>query len=397
MTPRRYTARTLAVAVSLMLLATAGCSGSAASGDHATGTLKIGLIWPQSGPYKAIGVDLERGWQFYLDTHGGKLGGRKVATVTADEAEGKQSALTAVRKLLDRDKASVIVGTGTADAVESIKTTVTERKVPFVGTGGRPSTLTDLTYIWHTSWLSRETGAAIADYIRTTVPGPVYAIGPDYQGGWDQLGGFTDAYTKAGGKLANDDGKPAWTPWPATTNFLPHLNKVTATGAKAVYCFYAGSAAVDFVKQYEQSGLKSKIPLYGAGFLTEGAVLAAEGPAASGVRTVMNYAPNLDNPANRAFAPAFQAKYSSAPNIYAVTGYDAALVLDRAIAAAGHNPTSQSINTAIGKLGAIDSPRGQWRFGKNHSPIQPWYLREVQTDGRTAANVVVQPLTTLGE
>lgn len=393
--PRRRTIHLLAV---LGLLAVAGCSGSAVDTDPAAGgALRIGLIWPQSGPYKAIGVDLQRGWQLYLDTHGGKLGGHRIEVVTADEAEGKHSALTAVRKLLDKDKVDIVVGTGTADAVESIKTIVTERKVPFVGTGGRPSTLTDVSYIWHTSWLSRETGQAIADHIRTTIKGPVYAIGPDYVGGHDQIGGFVDAYTAAGGKLANPDGKPAWTPWPGTTNFLPYLNKIKDSGAGAVYCFYAGTTAIDFVKQYEQAGLKDQIPLYGAGFLTEGAVLAAQGPAAHGVRTVMNYAPNLDTPANRVFAPAFQTKYQNAPNIYAVTGYDAALVLDQAIAAAGEHPTSQAINTAIGKLGAIDSPRGQWRFGANHSPIQPWYLRQVQLDGRTSANVVIQHLTTLGQ
>lgn len=393
---RRRTSRLLAVLTAVA--AVAGCSGSAAdTGPSSGGPLKIGLIWPQSGPYQAIGADLERGWQLYLDTHGGTLGGRAVEVVTADEAEGRQSALNAVRKLLDKDEVTVLVGTGTADAVESIKTIVTERKVPFVGTGGRPSTLTDLSYIWHTSWLSRETGQAVSEHIRTSVDGPVYAIGPDYVGGHDQIGGFVDAYIAAGGNLANEDGEPAWTPWPTTTNFLPYLNRINSSGAKAVYCFYAGTAAVDFVKQYEQAGLKEKIPLYGAGFLTEGAVLAAQGPSATGVRTVMNYAANLDNPANRAFAPAFQSTYQSAPNIYAVTGYDAALLLDQAIAAAGPNPTSESINTAIGGLGAIDSPRGQWRFGKNHSPIQPWYLREVETDGRVAANVVVQHLTTLGE
>ncbi|MGL4743880.1 MAG: ABC transporter substrate-binding protein [Dermatophilaceae bacterium] len=398
MTARRRTTYLLAALATVGMLAATGCSGSAVTSDRASGdTLTVGLILPQSGPYQALGTDLERGWQLYLDTHGGTLGGQRIELVTADEAEGRQSALTAARKLLDRDKADVIVGTATADAVESIKTVITERKVPFVGTGGRPSTLTDLSYIWHTSWLSRETGAAIADHVRTAVQGPVYVIGPDYIGGRDQIGGFVDEYTAAGGQLANDNGKPSWTPWPTTTNFLPYLNQIRDSGAKAVYCFYAGTAAVDFVKQYDQAGLKGKVPLYGAGFLTEGAVLAAQGSAATGVRTVMNYAPDLDNPANRTFAPAFQTKHQSAPNVYTVTGYDAALVLDQAIAAAGPQPTSASINTAIGELGAIPSPRGEWRFGANHSPVQPWYLREVKTDGRAAANVVIQPLATLGD
>ncbi|RKR88411.1 amino acid/amide ABC transporter substrate-binding protein (HAAT family) [Micromonospora pisi] len=401
MTGGRRTSRTLAVFTALALTTVmAGCSGSSLNDDATAGSsgpIKVGLLLPQSGPYKSIGDDLARGWQLYLDTHDGKLGGRTVTITTVDEAEGKQSAINGVKKLLDKDQVMVLAGTGTADAVESIKSLVTERKVPFVGTGGRPSTLDDLTYIWHTSWLSRETGQAVADHVRATINGPVYVIGPDYQGGYDQIGGFVDAYTAAGGKLANDDGKPAWTPWtPPTTNFLPYLNKIADSDAKAVYCFYAGTSAVEFVKQYAQAGLHTKIPLYGAGFLTEGTVLGAQGAAADGIRTVLNYAANLDSPVNRVFAPAYQQKYQSAPNIYNVTGYDAALVLDRAIAAAGRNVTRESLNAAIAALGAIDSPRGSWRFGANHSPIQPWYLREVGNDGRARANVVVQNLTTLG-
>ncbi|HEX5540820.1 MAG TPA: ABC transporter substrate-binding protein [Micromonospora sp.] len=400
MTTRRQTLRFLAaLGAAPVLFGTAGCAGSSLD-DKAdakpAGPIKIGLLLPQSGPYKALGDDMFRGWELYLSSRGGKLGNHPVSVVTADEAEGKQSALNAVKKLLDKDQVMVLAGTGTADTVETIKTLVTERKVPLVGSGGRPSTLSDVSYIWHTSWLSRETGQAIADHLRTTINGPVYVIGPDYQGGWDQIGGFVDTFTAGGGKLANDGGKPTWTPWPDTTNFLPYLNKITSSGAKAAYCFYAGAAAVEFVKQYAQAGLQGKVPLYGAGFLTEGAVLAPQGASADGVRTVLNYAPNLDNPANREFAAAYQQKHQAAPNIYSVTGYDTALVLDRAIAAVGANPTSESINAAIGKLGAIDSPRGQWRFGTNHSPIQPWYLREVRHDGRARANVVVQNLTTLG-
>jgi branched-chain amino acid transport system substrate-binding protein len=394
--PTRRRLRRIIAVVTAAAICTAlpGCSGSSLDDTTAdSGTVTIGLIWPQSGPYTAIGKDLAAGWQLYLDTHGGKLGGRQVKTVTADEGVNQASAQTAAKKLLDQDKATVLVGTASAEASAAVAGLATERKVPLVGTGGRPSTFDDVSYIWHTSWLSREMGQAVVDYIKTTVNGPVYAIGPDYQGGYDQLGGFTDAYVKAGGKLANPDGKTTWTPWPATTNFQPYLNAIKDSDAKAVYTFYAGTAAVDFVKQYRQAGIT--LPLYGAGFLTEGTVLEAQGAAADGVRTVMNYAANLDNPANRNFAPTFQAKFQTAPNIYHVTGYDAALVLDQALAAGGGTVSGTSINAAIGRLGVIDSPRGSWRFGTQHSPNQAYYLREVKQDGRARANVVIQNLTTL--
>ena len=393
---RRRRVRALAAAVTALLFVTA-CQGSSLNDDEpSAGPLTIGVLWPQSGPYKAIGDDLAKGWQLYLDSHGGKLGNHAVTVRTADEGDGKQTAVNAAKRLIEQEHALVLAGTGSADTVESIQTLVTQKKVPLVGAGGRPSTLNDISYIWHTSWLSRETGQAIADHVRTTVDGPVYVIGPGYQGGYDQIGGFVDAFTAAGGRLANDGGKPTWTPWPTTTNFLPYLNKVAASGAKAVYSFYAGVPATEFVKQYAQAGLKNKVPLYGAAFLTEGAVLSVQGEAADGVQTVSNYAANLDNPANKGFVAAFTAAYGGTPNMYHVTGYDAAAVLDRAIAAAGANPTSQSINTAIGGVGELQSPRGSWRFGKQHSPIQPWYLREVRIEGGVRANIVVRELTTLG-
>jgi branched-chain amino acid transport system substrate-binding protein len=377
------------------LVLLAGCSGNSLDSANGSGgdTITVGLIWPQSGPYKTIGDDQSKGWQLYLDQHGGKLGGRSVKTSTGDEGTSAATALTAAKKLLDADRSTVLVGTASGEANAAVADLAVQRKVPFIGAGGRASVIHNVSWVWNTSWLSNELGKAIAPYLKQNVHGPVYTIGPDYQGGWDNVNGFTDAYTQAGGTLANPSGKTTWTPFPNTTNFLPYLTTIKDSGAKAVFTFYAGTTAVDFVKQYQQAQLG--IPLYASGFLTEGGVLAAQGKAADGIYTVLNYAPNLDNPANRDFVTVYQRKYGTTPNIYAVSGWDAALVLDQAIANAGNQPDSQSINTAIGKLGTISSPRGDWRFGSQHSPNQAYYLRRVQADGRTEANVVQQTLTTL--
>ncbi|WP_432975043.1 ABC transporter substrate-binding protein [Dactylosporangium sp. CA-233914] len=393
---RRALPAALAAAAAMALVA--GCSGASLGSDAATsgGPIHIGLMWPQTGVYKTVGDDFARGWQLYLDTHDGKLGGHEIKTTVVDEGDGKQTARTGIKKLIEQDKVSVVVGTISSDAVQEVQPAATEAKIPFVATGGRPDNLKDLAYTWHTSWQNRDAGAAIADYIRANVKGPVYVIGPDYKGGWDQIAGFVDPFVAGGGKLANPDGKATFTPFPTTTNFLPYLNAIPAE-AKAVFAFYGGANAIDFVKSYAQAGLPAKVPLYAGGFTVEGAVLTAQGSAADGIYSSLNYAPDLDNPANRSFATAFQRKYDGIPDLYNVTAYDAALVLDGAIAAAGPNPTSASINAAIGKLGRLDSPRGQWRYGEQHAPIQPWYLRQVRLDGRGRANVVVQTLTTLGK
>ena len=250
-----------------------------------------------------------------------------------------------------------------------------------MATGGRPDNLTDLTWTWHTSWQNRDAGQAIADYIRTTVNGPVYAIGPDYKGGWDQVGGFVDAFRAGGGKLANPDGKPTWTPFPATTNFLPYLNAIQATDAKAVFAFFSGTDAVNFVKQYDQFGLKQSIKLTGAGFLTEPDVLPAQGPSALGVITGHFYTPVLDNPTNQRFVKEFEAKFGGKmPDGFACQGYDTAEVIVRALKAVNGNTQDKAKLVDVIAKSEFDSPRGRFRFDpKTHNVIQPYiYIREVK-------------------
>ncbi|MFB9237917.1 ABC transporter substrate-binding protein [Plantactinospora siamensis] len=390
----RQRRRVLTAALVALGLTVSACADKAGGGSSET--LKIGLLASLSGTYQAVGTDIRDGFQLYLSSHGNKLGGHPVQLVIADEGDGAPTAVPAANKLLKQDKVVAltgIVGGGSAAAVAPL---AEQAKVPLIGSNARPE-LKDVTWIWHTSYLSEEPGAAIAPHIKDSVNGTVYSIGPDYQGGWDELKGFTDAYTRAGGKLANPDGKTRWTPFPATTNFTPYFAQIKASGAAAVYTFYAGGAAVDFVKQYAQSEAKD-IPLYAAGFLTEGGVLNAQGPAARNIYSVLNYSPDLDNADNRTFVAGWKGNHDGSPTTYAMASYDAAAVLDRAIGAAGDKPTAQTINAAIGGLGQINSPRGTWQFSKTtHSPVQKWYLRQVRQDGRALSNTVVGDLATVGQ
>ncbi|MFI9642436.1 ABC transporter substrate-binding protein [Micromonospora sp. NPDC051925] len=387
------------VTATAALLAAAACTSTTDDPD----AVRIGLLVSLSGTYATVGQDMQAGFRLYLDSHGGRLGGRKVDLVVGDEGDGPATAVPAAQKLLERDRVVALTGLVGGATVDKVQGLTTERKVPLLGANARPAFTSeggkprDLTFTWHTSYNSDEPGIAIAEHVKSQVgDGAVYAIGPDYQGGWDELRGFTETFTRLGGKLANPDGKALFTPFPATENFLPYLNKAASTKPKAVYTFYAGAAAVGFVKQYAQSDLKD-VPLYAAGFLTEGSVLAAQGSAATGIRNVLNYSPTLSNAANQAFIAAWSAAgNSSPPTTFAMASYDAAAVLDRALAGVAGEVTGPKLNEAIGKVGRVTSPRGDWQFEPGeHRPVQRWYLREVRADGPVLSNVLVQDLTTL--
>lgn len=397
---RRLTALA-AAGVAVVVLGTSACSGSSLAGSDSSGpgeVLKIGFISDQSGPQKEIGGDQLHGFQLYLKMHHNKLGGHKVKLVNQDETADTGKALVAAKKLINKDHVVAIAGLTQAATVNAIQPLATKSKTPLVGSLGRPSSLKDSSYVWATSFMSTAFGRSMAGYVsKHEKNAPVYAIGPDQQGGYDHVGGFAKEYKKDGGKIANDKNKPTYTPWGNWNHdYQPYLSKIKNSDAKAVFAFFFGLDAISFVKQYKQFGLAGQIPLYASGALTEGSLLSAEGKSAIGIKNSMCYSPDLDNAANRKFVSAYQKAYGGLPTTYVMTSYDSAYVLDKAIKAAGSDVTGESVNKQINKLGQIDSPRGTWQFDSGHTPLQKWYLRDVEKDGNSLANVSVRDLGMFG-
>ncbi|MFE5518965.1 ABC transporter substrate-binding protein [Streptomyces virginiae] len=380
------------ITVTTGLLLATGCGGaSLGTGDdnNPSGPVKIGLLVPRSGTYKALGDEMKQGFELYVREHGGRLGGREVQIVVADEGETADSGKAAAEKLVKQDRVLAVGGVVSSATVNGVKDLFESSKIPLVGSNASPTTLTGTKYIWRTSYVNDEPGKALGAHVAERAGGPVFLIAAGYQAGKDEIEGFKSTFLPAGGTIA---GEEVYTPFPGTKNFQPYLSRIQNSGARAVFCFYAGGAAVDFVKQYRDFGLAGKIPLYAPGFLTEGGVLGGQGDAAEGIRTALNYSADLDNPANRRFAPAYRAAHGTDPTTYAMASWDAAQVLDKAIGAAGGTVTSETVNAALATVGDIDSPRGTWRFNSGGTPIQPWYLREV----RQGANTVAGDLGRLG-
>lgn len=381
------------ITVALAPLVTA-CSGSAISGEGSAqqpaGPIAIGLVVPVSGVYAPLGEDMTNGFKLYLDQHGGKLGGKQIELKTSDEGEGPQTGVPAATKLVTQDKAVAVAGIVNSATALGARNVFVESKVPLVivNAGANDVTAGASPYIWRTSFTNNDVAAALgAEVAEQAKGGSVYLIAPDYAAGKEQIGGFKKAFEAAGGKVAGE----SYTPFGTTKDFQPYLSKVKSSGAKAVFCFYSGAEAVGFVTQYEQFGLTPDIPLYATGFLTEGAVLKAQGKAALGTQTSLHYSDQIDTPKNKEFVAAYQAAYKEPPTVFAVQAYDAAAVLDKAIAKAAA-PTGEAIAKALGEVGPIDSPRGQWSFDADHDPAQPYYLRKVEERSGAFVNVVVKPL-----
>jgi branched-chain amino acid transport system substrate-binding protein len=391
---RRLAPAALASASLLLLAACGGGSlsegGEGGEGGESEGPVKIGLSVPVSGVYASLGEDMTQGFELYLEENDGQLGGHDIEVVKADEGESPQTGVPATTKLVTQNQVSAVVGIVNSATALGLKDTFVQSEVPLIIANAGANELTDdaSPYIWRTSFTNGQVGAALGAAVAEELGDEeVFLMAADYAAGHESVDGFRETFTEAGGSIAGE----TFTPFGTTSDWQPFLSRVRSSGAGAVYVFYAGAEAVNFVKQYDSFGISDNAQLFGAGFLTEGGVLDAQGDAALGVRTSLHYSHLLDTERNAEFVKAYQDAYDEVPTVYAVQAYDAAAALDAALEDA-ESTDGAGVAEALANVGDIDSPRGTWSFDENHNPDQPYYLREVQEIDGGPANAVLEEL-----
>lgn len=377
----------------------AGLAGACGRDEAPTGRpetpVRIGLVIPQTGALKSVGSELVNGFQLYLDLNQRRLGGRTVNLIAADERDAPEAGRSAIDSLLAQN---VVAMVGVADSalLLTVRDRVEEAKVPLLAAGGAPRALPPGASIWCTSYLDDEPGQALGPYVARQVPrdARVAIVAPTSPASQEAVNGFRATFGATDPRISDP---VIWTEpdrRPGRGFFAAAVDRVRAMDATTVYCNYAGTAAVEFLRQLRATGLRPQI--YGPGVLTEGTVLPELAEEAQGVRTSLNYATDLNNDANQRFAATYRRAHGVAPSAAAMASYDAAQVLDKAIRIAAPLLGAPDLNRAIARVGQIDSPRGAWQFNQTHTPQQRWYLREVRPDGQVLSNVTVAELATLG-
>ncbi len=358
-------------------LAAAAAALTLAAGPAAaqSGPLKVGLMLPFTGTYAKLGDAIENGFRLYIDESGGKLGGRTVEFVKLDDESDPAKATDNINKLIKRDNVDVVVGTvhsGVAAAMARVaKQTGTLLMVPNAGAGVVTGALC-APNIFRSSFSNWQPAYAMGEAMAKRGHKTAVTITHKYAAGDESVGGFREAFEKGGGKVLKDLSLPF-----PQVEFQALLTEIAALKPDAVYTFFAGASAVKFVKDYAAAGLKGSIPLYGAGFLTDG-TLEAQGAAAEGLMTALHYGDALDTPRDNAFRLAYAKAYKLQPDVYAMQGYDAAQMLAIGLKATGGDAKKVAEFGAALRKARIDSPRGPFTLSAAHNPVQDIYLRQVE-------------------
>ncbi len=316
---------------------------------------------------------------------------RKVELVVEDYAVKPDVALTKIRKLVERDRAHVVVGIVLSAAAIAVKDYVNAQKVPLVISGfavAESLTLQPSPYVFRLTYSASMTGAPAAQWTYRNLKARKAAIiASDSVGPIEIIMAWARAFEEAGGKVVQEVYAP-----PGTADFAPYVTQlrqdVDVIGVQAV-----GADGVRFVRQFQEYGLKGKIPLVDAavGF-TDLSLLPAAGDAAVGAYNSVPYQYTLDTAKNKKFVQAFRAKYRRDPGAPAAFTYAAMAAIDQAVKATGGNIEDQPRFLDALRKTDLDVPQGRVRFDRFQNVITDILNSRIDKVGAQIVPVVVETI-----
>ena len=358
--------------------------------------IKVGFLGPLSGPYVQNGRDILNGFLLALDEMGHRAGGRPIDLIIEDDEAIPAVGLTKARKLIERDHVQLMTGALLSSTGYALAPYVDAMKVPMIYpvvsaddlTQRRPSR-----WIIRTGWTGSQPNHAFGEYAyRTLKRRKIVTIALDYAFGWESVGGFERTFVAEGGTIV----KKIWVPV-SVHDFAPYLAQVPRD-VDAVYALVLGRAALQFMRQYQEFGLKERVLLIGGGTSTDEHVLPFMGDEALGVITALHYSAALETPANRAFAAAYRARYKKVPSYYSESMYSGAKWFAAAADAVhGNVEDSEGFLRALRNVRVSDLPRGPVQLDEYGSPIENIYIRKVERVNGELQNTVIETLPAVSQ
>jgi len=351
----------------LCLASVLGATGTTAL----AGEIKIGYVNTFSGPGAILGKHYKDGFELALEELGGKMGGLTVKVEYGDDQLKPEVAKTVVERMVDRDHVDIVAGFNFSNVLLASVKTVTSAGKLLISSNPGPSNLAGAQCqpnFFDVGQQNDGASEALGRYLKSKNVKSIYAIAPNYQAGRDMIAGLKRGFGK---ELADE----VYTQL-SQTDFQVELSQIRAANPAAVFAFMPGGNGINFVKQWAQAGLNGKIPLYSV-YSVDHTTLPAIGPSAEGTMGVSQYVEDLPFETNQAFVKKFVERYKYYPSEYAASAYDTAMLINSAVVAThGKLDNIDALRAAVQKAD-FKSVRGpDFKLGRNHMPIQNYYLRE---------------------
>jgi len=335
-------------------LALALALSAPASGALAQDTVKVGLVLPLTGVLAPVGKQVQAGAQLYMAQHGANVAGRKIDLIIRDDASVADNSKRLAQELIVNDKVAVIGSalTPSAMAIGPLSTQSKTANVVMVsGTSGviNPNN----PYMIRTSFTLGQQSGIVAEWAAKNGSKKVVILQSDWAPGAEATAVFKDAFTRAGGEVADVIKVPL-----ANPDFAPFLQRARDLNPDTLFVFVPAGQAGTFAKQFAERGLdKAGIKLIGPGDIVDDNDLPGMGDAMLGVVTAGIYSAAHDSQVNKDYVAAFEKVNPMRPNFISLGGYDGMHLIYEALKKTGGKTDGDALVGAMKGM-SWESPRG---------------------------------------
>lgn len=314
----------------LLLAAGLAFGGQAMAAD----TLKIGAVFPLSGPQSTFGEESMNGVMLALDdlkASDAALAG-KITLVKEDEKSNPIDAGNAAKKVLNVDKVDVIFGSVASSNTLAMTELVKNADKPLVTPASTNPTVTEKgDMVFRTCFIDPFQGSVLANFALSNLGKKKAAIlldhKSDYSKGLAQF--FKEAYKAGGGEIIAEESYEA-----GKKDFKTQLTKLRAAKPDVLLVPGYYNEVGLIMKQAKQMGFAVTM-LGGDGWDSPSLYTLAGADAVKDHYFSSHFAPDDTDPAVQNFVKAYTARYKVAPGAMAALGYDGVLVIADAFKRAG--------------------------------------------------------------
>jgi branched-chain amino acid transport system substrate-binding protein len=357
-----------------------GCFASTTAVRAQDQTIKIGGLFPTSGPGAYFGAQDKQGIELALEQlNKSGVNGYKFAIQYEDSACSPLPATQAAKRLLEQYKPHIVIGEECSDATLAVMPLMEQAKVPLLNAGSSSIRITDPGNPWTFRIMPNEvmqgvdiaTNASKRLNARTAV-----LLYENTNAGIGNAKVFGETFKSLGGQVLADIG------------FGRDVNDFTAIATRI-----AGLGKVDVIPTYtlEGQGLRITQALAQAGVTKGGGGQSIQlgtiwlpfgfeqkaGKAAVGYIRIVQFNPTDKREVVQSFVTSFKAKYNQDPTHINAHAYDQILVIADVVKRGGKD--AQSIRDLMAATKGFSGVTGSVEFDKTNQNIKMDTIHYMET------------------
>lgn len=340
-------------------------------------TIKIGGIFPLSGSVAVYGTECRNGVELAINeiNAAGGVNGKMLELVAEDDEGSPEKSVNAYKKLVTKDKCSIIIGSLTSGCTAAISSLAQAQKVLLLAPAATQTDITDAgDYVFRACFIDPFQGTVGGKFALEDLGAKnaavLYDVQNDYSIGLYE--NFKVVFEQGGGKVVAEESYST-----GDKDFNAQLTKIKTTNPDVVYLpDYYGTVAL-IAKQLRAQGINA--PIVGADGW-DGIIDNAGDEVLNGFYS-NHYAADSTDGKVVTFVNSYKAKYGSTPVSFAALGYDCVYLLKDAMGAVKSADSTTLKDQLMKTNGAYVT--GNLTFDAKRNPVKSAVMLEiVKQDGK---------------